>query len=321
MSNNYGQQKNLGLALIIFLTANYLVFIAIGLLKIGPGFLMQVILLLSYRHSPASLPDLFSDPDLYINIIAGLAMIAISLKVAYALLKVSLVASSTAKLVRSIQLTKARGFLKMKHKIASEAFTAGLFRPQIYLYSGLVKRLSAKEFQAVYAHEAYHQQQFDPLKTLLVMFANTALPNFPFKRALFESYEVLSELAADEFAAKTTNGKLPIISALLKMLEGVNYNLALAKFSFKNNRVAILTGSTFFQTKAFFSLLGLAIIVLLINTTLVANTDIFMQCQHLKECFDLILHSNGAVQVYGDSNICTIHTQDVVDHCVSLFRD
>lgn len=321
MKNSYGFQKNWAFTLISLLGFNYCLLVIVGLLKVLPGFLMQLILLLSFRNDSQNLSELLKSPNFYLNLFAGIFFLALAARILASVAKVLSKTLKTKKIVINLQQRYAGEYTQIESNIISDAFTTGVFKPQIYLSEQLINRLTEKELRAVLLHETYHKQQFDPLRSLVIMFARFSLPLFPFKKQLFESYDVLSELAADQHAENELTGKLPIVSALHKILSKNNLSmLGVSEFALNNNRIEILVGSKFFASRSFFSLLSFIMLVMMANTLLLSQTDIFMQCQHLRECFEILLHSDGNFH-YTSNNICMRHAGDFIDHCMTLAKN
>lgn len=97
-------------------------------------------------------------------------------------------------------------------------FTQGLITPQVWLSTGLIRLLSREQLEAVLWHEAKHQAAADPLKILAARCLNRALFFVPVVRDLCQTYLIAKEIAADTHAAKMIGSRLPLASALTKML-------------------------------------------------------------------------------------------------------
>lgn len=95
------------------------------------------------------------------------------------------------------------------------AFTAGLFRPRIYLGAGLVAALRPKETEAVVLHERHHLARYDPLRCWLVELA-LALPMFKPGRSLAVYYRASREAEADRAAVEWQGDDRPLLTALSK---------------------------------------------------------------------------------------------------------
>lgn len=94
------------------------------------------------------------------------------------------------------------------------AFCAGFLRPRIYLSRGAIERLPAAQLAAVLAHERHHLERRDPLRLLTARVVRDALFFLPVLRRLERRYAALSEVAADEAAARQRSPQT-LASALL----------------------------------------------------------------------------------------------------------
>lgn len=99
------------------------------------------------------------------------------------------------------------------------AFTAGLFRPRVYVSADLQHRFGPAELRAVVQHELYHLRRYDPLRFALLRFAQRTLFWLPLIGLLAEDLMEDAELMADDFAAEASSGGDPIevASALVKL--------------------------------------------------------------------------------------------------------
>src|SRR6185436_14597908 len=70
------------------------------------------------------------------------------------------------------------------HGLPTPAFTAGWFRPRIYVAASVVTSLSQAELGAVIAHEAAHVSRRDPLRSSLLRFLADILFYIPALRRL-----------------------------------------------------------------------------------------------------------------------------------------
>ncbi len=94
------------------------------------------------------------------------------------------------------------------------AFCAGLLRPRVHVSLGARGALSARELEAVVAHERHHVRRRDPLRLLVVSALAQSLFFMPVLPGLAARYGALAELAADEAAARE-GGRSALASALL----------------------------------------------------------------------------------------------------------
>lgn len=99
--------------------------------------------------------------------------------------------------------------------LANPAFTAGWWKPRIYLASELPLILSQAELERVIAHENAHLQRRDPLRLAVLRFFACMLFWIPALRKLAADVADEAEFEADEVAA---NGQpLVLASAILKV--------------------------------------------------------------------------------------------------------
>lgn len=97
------------------------------------------------------------------------------------------------------------------------AFCAGLFRPRIYLSTGLLDTLSDKELKAVLLHEAYHCRRYDPLRTLLADVLAATLFFLPAIAEWRNMFSISTELAADRYAIQLA-GRPSLAGAMYKLI-------------------------------------------------------------------------------------------------------
>lgn len=122
------------------------------------------------------------------------------------------------------------------------AFTAGFFRPQVYISSGLKKLLKKEEYTAVLAHERYHQDHFHPLKYFVLHILERVFFFFPFLQDLVAHYKLKNEIAADNASVRATSRET-VASALVKVSEkyhGCSFPGSVAGFSHFSGRAESL---------------------------------------------------------------------------------
>lgn len=95
-----------------------------------------------------------------------------------------------------------------------EAFCYGLFRPRIYMTSGLVEALSLIELEAVLRHERHHLRCYDPLRIVVWTIISKT---YWWLEAEAQRAHLCRELAADR-AVISEQGAMPLASALYKLL-------------------------------------------------------------------------------------------------------
>ena len=96
------------------------------------------------------------------------------------------------------------------------AFTAGLFRPKVFISSALQAQLSAAENDIVCRHELAHQQRVDPLRKRSFSFLAAFYLPFTSNR-LRREFSLCLELAADDYAAVGGSGGTTVASTVIKL--------------------------------------------------------------------------------------------------------
>jgi len=97
------------------------------------------------------------------------------------------------------------------------AFTLGLWKPKIYVSSGICSYLSRKELIAVIFHETHHKKCKDPLKLFVIQILHALNYFLPINRYLIKQYSSASEKAADDSAINFSREPLELVSALVKL--------------------------------------------------------------------------------------------------------
>ncbi|HHL39217.1 MAG TPA: M56 family peptidase [Deltaproteobacteria bacterium] len=97
------------------------------------------------------------------------------------------------------------------------AFTCGIFRPVIYVSTGLLKGLTREEVRAVMLHEAHHRRKRDPLRSFVIAFFSDAFFYLPITGWLAGRHHHVNENAADDAAVAGTGSPLVLAGALVKV--------------------------------------------------------------------------------------------------------
>jgi len=97
------------------------------------------------------------------------------------------------------------------------AFTAGLFKPCIYLSQGLIGTLNDKELEAVVLHEFAHIKRRDNLAIFGMLFLRNFLFVLPLAHFLFTVYIREKENAADDYAVAEMKEPASLASAILRL--------------------------------------------------------------------------------------------------------
>ncbi len=126
------------------------------------------------------------------------------------------------------------------------ALCYGLLRPRLLLSTGLLRRLSPGEIEAVLRHEQAHLLRRDPLRLVMVRALAEALPLFPVLGQMAAALPTAQELAADR-AVLATVGAEPLGGALLKVGDALaplhGQALAVGAFSALDARIDQLLGT------------------------------------------------------------------------------
>lgn len=100
---------------------------------------------------------------------------------------------------------------------AKLAFTAGLWRPSIFVSRALVLTLSDRQLEAVLLHEEHHAQRRDPLRLMAGQALSAILCFLPVLRNLHDYYCIAKEVAADAVAVQKQGTRTHLASALCKV--------------------------------------------------------------------------------------------------------
>lgn len=99
------------------------------------------------------------------------------------------------------------------------AICFGIFRPKIYISSGLLKIVNTNELRAILTHEKYHLDHRDNLVMLMASVVQNLLPFFPIIKDFIKHYRIQRELEADAVAITDHNGNIHLVSALEKLIQ------------------------------------------------------------------------------------------------------
>lgn len=153
------------------------------------------------------------------------------------------------------------------------AFTAGFFKPAVFINPDNLNRLSDEEKMAVLLHETAHAHYRDPVIIAFIELITRMLFFVPLMYFIRERVLIYLEKRADIFAAQRLNNELSVASAIVKSARFIlNPKAAHAVPAFGatastiEERVLFLTDRTnFFKLTrlTFYALLTLAVLVLL----------------------------------------------------------
>lgn len=169
-------------------------------------------------------------------------------------------------------------------------FCFGFIKPKICISSALVYNLSKNELRAVLLHERFHLNSSEPIKLLLVKVISLLLFFVPGIKLLAKKYLAFSELSADEAATKNFTDKIPLASALRKIIgweqkQAFGKLFALSFFSaVTEERILKLTDESYAPSAVWFTkktMVGVFCAIIIF-----AATNLMLSTQNIKKIFD-----------------------------------
>lgn len=98
--------------------------------------------------------------------------------------------------------------IRVVEELPTPAFTAGWWRPRIFLAAQLERLLTEEELAAVIRHESAHAARRDPLKLSIMRFVASTLFYIPALRRMADDLADETEIDADDSAAGSDPGVL-----------------------------------------------------------------------------------------------------------------
>jgi beta-lactamase regulating signal transducer with metallopeptidase domain len=98
------------------------------------------------------------------------------------------------------------------------AYCVGIKNSQIYVSSGLVAQMNAKELEAILLHEKSHLDNRDPLVLTLLSLTQNLFPYLPILSDLIRNFRIEREIRADKSAVSQQGEMQPLLSAMKKLL-------------------------------------------------------------------------------------------------------
>ncbi|OQY66069.1 hypothetical protein B6D29_03295 [Microgenomates bacterium UTCPR1] len=168
------------------------------------------------------LPTLVGRP-LFIGLLAILGLIGIRFfTLTYNFLKerkkfqhATLSYGELQKLARGLTIENQVRMIKTNRPLA---ICFGIFRPKIYISTGLLKIVNYSELRAILTHEKYHLDNRDNLVMLAASVVQNLFPFFPIIKDLIKHYRIQRELGADAYAVTGHNDNKYLVSALEKLI-------------------------------------------------------------------------------------------------------
>ena len=108
--------------------------------------------------------------------------------------------------------------VRIVHGLPNPAFTAGFWRPQVFVVASLAEVLDTPQLDSVLAHELAHLRRRDPLRLSLLRFLACTLFYIPALRRLADDLTDEAEIDADDRAA-SRGSALTLASAILALAE------------------------------------------------------------------------------------------------------
>lgn len=279
--------RQLTFILIILVGTTYLSALAIFSQKIYSGFTMQFIYLFdAFILHKDSFTSLINHQDFLTQFSAGILWTYLLALVLSGIFRLFKQAKSTTKYLNSLNITKTNLQYNVFNSREAIVFTAGFFRPGIYLSNKVITISTAEELLSIINHEKSHCHSFDPLKNLFIDFISYITPYFPGKGWFFGQYYTLVEIGCDTHSQVSSSNPDSLISALIKIQESFQpENYRLSHFSAQSERIKILVGKKKLAIKSVLLSNLLMISILYISASYLSRTDFFYQCQHLVKCF------------------------------------
>ncbi|MCA9386107.1 hypothetical protein KC717_05660 [Candidatus Dojkabacteria bacterium] len=312
--NNYHSKKNISFLLIIILGVTYSTGIIISLFNTIPGFLSQLGLVIHYRNDLQGLFELCTSQNFILNSGVALVSLLLFVKIIWGIGRTVANLFVTKKYIQGLSKKRKQKYFELEDS-SIHAFSFGNLVPDIFISSNVKKQLTSREFSVLLNHEMYHKSSLDPFKKFITEIIRNILPPFPGRNNLFKNYDVLTEIAADEYTIENGATKKDIFSTTLKVLKlGTTPNLSLASnFGFHNNRFEILNKDRPFTTIQYFFVLFLVIITSNLVGYRLVSAEAVIQCESISDnCMtesNTIETFNPVTDIHTDQHICEIVNQ------------
>lgn len=244
------KKANLMFLIILFMGISYFSILYFVLNNYLVNFLNQVWMLFNLKGALDFLFELCTTSSIFLSFIVLLVTTIFSLKIAFSFV---IYFQNYLRIWTKINITSKKNTSRytILQDGSDSAFTFGLFNSKIYLGSGLMDKLKKNQLEVILLHEEGHIANGDNIKQLITEIIKNSFPNFPFKKTLFNNFEVLRELCADMYVKERIGSIRPLIESLYEYMSlGVNYNYGYLGFGFeKMNRLEILTGNKNLKTR------------------------------------------------------------------------
>ena len=265
----------------------YLHFLAVFSQKIYSGFLMQFIYLFdSILLHPESFSSLLFRFDFLTQFVVGVFWSYLLILFFAGLFKVVRQLKNTRKFLHLLSIRNFSSDRIIINSPKAIVFTAGLFRPQLYISQKIIDISTPGELSSIINHEQSHRVNRDPFRNILVDFISYVIPYFPGKSWFFGQYYTLVEISCDTYSQKVTSHPKSLISALVKVQESFSpLSFSLSHFSTQSERIKILVGQKKLSPHFILTSNVLMIAIFFFSASLLYRTDFIYECQHLVKCF------------------------------------
>lgn len=310
--------SDLYLAIIILSGVIYTLLLGLFIIKVFPGFIMQIIFLFDSVKFNNSMSSLIFSQMFLINTTAGIALTTLLFRYIKALLITIKSIRLTHQVIgKSLTMKKNNRYYQFLSN-TSQVFTAGLFVPKVYVSTNLIKSHTSKEVEAMIYHEENHQRNYHPLKTMIARLVQSFLPPIPGKNWLIDNYVTMTEVSSDQFAETAINSKLPLVSALLKWhkLKPNPFLVTVSNyFNSQSARIHILVGRKGQPIKTPFAYALTITIIMFVSTLYLKNTSIFFDCRHIIDCITVLVNPNSRPLLISLNTNSISNPVITSDHC------
>jgi beta-lactamase regulating signal transducer with metallopeptidase domain len=167
-----------------------------------------------------------------------------------------------------------------------EAFCLGIFRPRIYISTGMIRIMNKAELATVLRHEQYHLSHQDPLIFLIAYITQSLFPFFPIVADLMSNYRTEREIMADKQAGVGDNANT-LRRVLQKLIAReprteVAFAPAISAHETLETRVRVLTGESYKRKK-----MGLRQIIISVAALIIMGLSITIPLKIVE------IHSEG----------------------------
>lgn len=219
---------------------------------------------------------------------------------------------------RFTQITRKTGLENTAFLIKSRkkfAYSLGIISPRVYISTGLFSTLSTRELEAVLRHEEYHVKNHDTGILILASIVQSLLPFFPIVKDVILQYRIRREIAADQFAIKSTGQSKTLISVLKKLLHSpthaIVYAPSIGSEETLEPRIFALTNRKYSAQKwglyrIVFSIVSCIVLAIVVAAPIQAShitgdtQNIVMLCTNGRECMNTCTTENSITKLYSE---------------------